>query len=244
MVFSDTTNKNGIIQRCEFWAGLGDAGISGDATLLKIWTGLINTAYHSTIAAILKAQDEWDWDDPNHADTGFIKTFDLTASQQYVDLTLTAKILKVKRVELKIDGTNWYKAEPIDVNEIDFAVNDTTLIASHFTSSNPYYDQHGRYLFTYPIAQSNVTGGVKVWVTREVDEFTTADTTQEPGIDEPFHELIPLKASLDWALQKRLDNKAEIAAKAAKVEADMMMFYGKKNDDRMMTFKGYHEDYA
>ena len=38
LVFSDTTNKNGLIQECEFWTNLGDGTISGDTTLLAQFT--------------------------------------------------------------------------------------------------------------------------------------------------------------------------------------------------------------
>ena len=55
MQFSDTTNKNGIIQQIEFRTNLGDTGISGDATLLKQFTGQINDAYMKAVGIIIAA---------------------------------------------------------------------------------------------------------------------------------------------------------------------------------------------
>lgn len=244
MVFNDTSGKSGIIQQCEFWTGMGDTAISGDSTLLlKIFTGLINIAYHQVITKILKAQDEWDFDDPNIGDTGFMKTYNLTANTQYIDIGLTSKILKVKRVEVELDNANWKKAEPLDIGELDFGTSDTTLIASHFSTDYPKYDQHGRYVFFYPIPLISVTAGAKLWVTREVDEFVVGDTTQEPGFDKPFHQLIPLMAALDWGLSHRLDNRAEVASKIATLTADLEVYYGKKNEDRQLSAKAYVEDY-
>jgi hypothetical protein len=242
MQFNDTSGLTGLIQQCEFWTGLGTAGISGDATLLKIFTANINKAYHRRVAQILGYMDEWDFDDPNIGDTGFMKTYDLTAGTQYIDLTLGSKILKVKRVEVKLDGSTWEKAEPMDINELSSAT-DSVTIAGMFSTSAPKYDQHGRYIFFYPIPAVTVSGGAKLWVAREVDEFTTADTTQEPGFDKPFHELLALDASLDWGMSKRLDNRAEIASKAIALSTDMELFYGKKNEDRQITAKALEETY-
>ena len=80
MQFSDTTNLNGLIQRCELLTGLGDTGISGDATLLKHFTSLINQTYHKVVTMILQSQDEWDFDDKNHTDYPILTT-DLVVSQ-------------------------------------------------------------------------------------------------------------------------------------------------------------------
>lgn len=243
MQFNDTTNKNGIIQKCEFWCGFGDGGISGDSTLLKIFTGLCNTAYHELVSDILGAEDEWDFDDPNIGDRGFIKTYDLTASTEYIDLTLGNKILKLKRLELMLDGTNWRKANPIDIGEIGFAVSDTSMVSAAFTTDSPRYDQHGRYIYIYPIPAVTVSAGAKAWVAREIDEFTTADTTQEPGFDEPFHQLIPAMASFEYASAKGLATLDKIAAIIADKRPKFLSYYGKKNEDRQVQMVSYEEDY-
>lgn len=242
MQFNDTTDLKGLIQECEFWTGLQNGGISGDSNTLKVFTRLINKAYHQTVADILEVMDEWDFDDPNHADTGFMKTYDLVSGTQYIDLGLDSKILKVKRCEVMLDGSNWHKAEPMDIGELGFATDATTL-AGRFSIESPRYDQHGRYVFFYPIPAVAVTAGAKLWVSREVDEFIPTDTTQQPGFDEPFHEILALKASLDWGLSKRLANRAEIMAKLQESQARMKKFYGKKNEDRQIILKSFEEDY-
>lgn len=68
--FSDTTNKNGLIQECEFLLNLGDATISGDASsaaLLKVFTRLLNQNLQKIITMIFSSQDEWEWDDNSNA---------------------------------------------------------------------------------------------------------------------------------------------------------------------------------
>jgi len=243
MKFNDVTDNAGLIQSCEFWTGLGLAQISGDTAKLKEFTRLINNNYHKVVTAILESMDGWDFDDPNHANTSFIKSYNLVSGQQYVSFPLSDKILKIKRVEISYDNTNWYKAEPMDINEFTQAVSQTTNISNSFTKSDPYYDLVGNYLYLYPIPDLAVTSGLKLWVSREVDEFTSADTTQEPGIDEPFHEMIAVGASLDYALAKGLSTVNNLATKYADYEPRLRRYYSKKEDDRQLILKSSAENY-
>ena len=242
MQFNDSTNRTGLIQACELMTGIGDAQISSDTVRLQQFTSLINSRYHQIVATILRSQDEWDFDDPNHSNTGFLKTYNLTGSQAYVELPLSDKILKVRRVEVSFDGTSWKKAEPIDIGEISDAT-DTTTIAQNFSTASPFYDLVGKYLYLYPIPSANVTNGLKVWVTREIDEFATNDTTQEPGFDEPFHRMLAIGASLDWAVAKGLGNKNDLAAQYNDYEARLMQYYGSKQKDRVYVAKGAYTNY-
>lgn len=242
MNFSETTNKTGLIQECEFLSGIGDTQISGNTSNLKLFTRLINSRYHLLTTTIFKAMDEWDFDDPNHANTGFEKTYNLTGSQRYVELPVSDKILKVKRVEVSYDGVNWKRANPVDVNEISDAVSSST-IDGKFSTSTPFYDLIGKYLYLYPMPTASVTGGLKVWIAREIDEFATTDTTQEPGFDEPFHRMLAIGAALDWAIAKGKENKNDLAALWNDYEARLINYYGKKNADRQYILSGQSVNY-
>jgi hypothetical protein len=240
MQFNDTTDLNGLIQSCEEWSRLGKAQISGNTDLLKRFTRLINNTYHKSVTSVLESMDGWDFDDPNHGDTGFIKTYNLTADQQQVTLPLSDKILKIKRAEITYDGGTWYRAMPIDINEYG-GVSTQSAISGHFEVSNPFYDMIGNYVYLYPVPESNVTGGLKIWVSREIDEFTSADTTQEPGIAEPFHEMLAIGASRDYAVQEGLNNAADLSAVYADYEARLRRFYGSRQEDRHMVMKPNNE---
>lgn len=243
MQFNDTTNLNGLIQSAERWARLGKAQISGNTDLLKYFTLLINNNYHKVVTMIFDSKDGWDFDDPNHGDTGFIKTFDLVANTQSVTLPVSEKILKVKRAEVSFDGSNWYRAQPIDINEYG-GVAVQSEIAGNFAKTSPYYDMQGQYVYLYPFPDANVTDGLKLWVAREVDEFTTADTTQEPGFDEPFHDMLAIGASRDYAIQKGLGHAADLSAVYADYEARLRRYYGEKQEDRHFVLKPNNEDYG
>lgn len=243
MQFNDTSGLNGLIQSCEFWTGLGNGQISGDTTKLKEFTRLINNNYHKIVTVILDSMDGWDFDDPNHGDTGFIKSYNLTAGQQYVSFPLSDKILKIKRAEVTYDGTDWSRAAPMDINEYSRAVSETTNISDDFEQSAPFYDLRGNYVYLYPIPDINVTNGLKLWVTREVDEFTTADTTQEPGFDEPFHEMLAIGSSLDYGLAKGLENTGNMAQAFTAYEQRLRRYYGEKQDERAYTLKASNVNY-
>lgn len=242
MVYNDTTTLNGLIQSCEFWTGKGNAQISGDVTALAEFTRLININYHKVVTMIFASMDEWDFDDINHADAGFIKTYNITSGTQTVALPASDKILKIKRAEITYDGTNWVRLNPMDINEYG-GTSDAATIANNFTQSEPYYDMHGNYVYLYPIPNASVTAGLKLWITREIDEFTAADTTQSPGIDEPFHEMIAIGASLDYAFAKNLAATNGLAAKFVDYESRLKQYYGSKQADRAIVLKSSEVNY-
>lgn len=242
MKFNDASGLNGLIQSAEFWTGKGDAQISGDSTALKEFTRLINVNYHKVVTMILSSMDEWDFDDINNGDAGFIKTYNTTAGTQTITLPAADKILKIKRAEITYDGTTWFRLNPMDINEYS-DTSDSATIASNFSQSSPYYDVHGNYVYLYPIPATSVAGGLKLWVTREIDEFTTSDTTQEPGIDEPFHEMIAIGASLDYAFAHGLAQTNGLAAKFVDYENRIKNYYGSRQEDRAIVMKPSTVDY-
>lgn len=214
IAFSDTTNKNGIIQRCEILCGLGDAGISGNSTLLKQFTGIINSHYQKVVTMVLASQTDWDWDDTGTTDgststqTNYpIATTPLVASQRDYTLGATLKFLKLKRVDVTYDGTNWYQATEFDTGAFSPSDNmgmgnDANLDANYFSDiTKPFYDVKSNSVWIYPMATaSQVSAGAKMRLeySREPSEFVSTDTTKTLGIDTPFQPMIPIGASYEW----------------------------------------------
>lgn len=218
-----------------------------DTTAFTAANRLISTNrwYHKIVTMILGAQDEWDWDDTNRTDYP-IATTSLVANQQDYNLGTTIKILKINRVEVTYDGTTWYKAEPVDINQLSIPT-DTTSLSGEFTTTKPYYDVNSGSIFLYPIPTASVSGGLKIWYQREADEFTSAQVstgTKEPGFDEPFHVMIGLGMCLDWASangNKRLYK--EVSDELKEYEARLISFYGKKNADRHIALGAAYINY-
>ena len=201
-----------------------------------------NRWYEKVITMILKAVDGWDFDDSNKTDFP-IATTSLVANQQ--DYSLPTNLLKIKRVEVTYDGTNWYKAEPFDINETGNATS-SALIASNFTTSKPYYDIQGRSVLLYPIPTANSANGLKIWYVREPAEFTSAEVTtgtKEPGFDEAFHSMIPLGVCYDWFVAK--DDKRAVLTwqELQDYETRLTQYYGSKDQDRNVVLKPAYISY-
>ncbi len=237
MVYNDTSTKQGIIQACEFFCGLNDAAISGSASLLAHFTRIINTNYHKVVTMILDSEDGWDWADLNQSGSGeSTLTKNTTGGTGYVKLALSDKILKVKSLEITYDGSNWKKATPLQLNESS-APFDANSITQNFSVDSPFYYQNGLFVYLFPTPVTSVTGGVKMWTVKEGTEFTAADTTAEPGFDEPFHNMIAVGASLDFALAKGRENKNELAGMYADYERRLRVFYGNKQESETLVMK-------
>lgn len=203
----------------------------------------LNAWYHKVVTMVLGAQDEWDFDDVNHTDFPILTT-NLVANQQDYSIPASEKVLKLKRVEVTYDGSTWYKVSPFDVNERGEAT-DTTTISNDFSTGEPYYDVQANSIFLYPIPTSNVTNGLKIWWTREIDEFTTGDTTQEPGIDEPFHRMLSIGAALDWEMSRKPGGKRAqwLQGMLQDYETRLVRYYGSKQQDRSYQLKPAHANY-
>lgn len=241
MVFSNTTTNQGLVQECEFLASTGASQISGVTANLQTFTRLLNSRYHQIVTMILDSMDEWDFDDANKSDYPVLTT-SLVASQQDYSLPTSLKALRIKRVEVSYDGAKWFRMSPLDVNEVGDPT-DTTTIANDFNAASPFYDVQFNSLWLYPIPTSSVTGGLKIWISREITEFSTTDTTMEPGFDEPFHRMLAIGAALDWCIAKQLPQKNDLAALWQDYEARLRRYYGSKDADRVYTLKSAYESY-
>jgi hypothetical protein len=218
MQFSDTTNKNGIIQTMELLLDLGDAGISGNATLLKQMTNLINNdAYDDVVAEILKNEGIWQWDDFNETTSKlpfYTQNLTTTAGSEVSTYALAtaasnsgsgssdaSSFLRLWAVHVK-DATGYYqKLDPIDESAYS-----QPLETVFFNPGFPrWYKQVGTALtiFPAPLAASvTATNGLKQIFQRDKIDFTTSDTTKMPGFPSIYHYLLPLIASETWAAIK------------------------------------------
>lgn len=196
----------------------------------------INTYNDLFTAEILDSMDEWDFS----ADTA---TTDLIASQQ--EYILPTDILKIKRVEISYDGTNWYLANPMDVNETGNAT-DTTSIANNFSTSAPYYDLMDASMMIYPLPTAGSTAGLKIWYEKDPTKLTG---TLSPTFARPFHKGLAYGAAKDY-FDKYLGTEAN-ATKSQMADNNLektiqrlKAFYRKRNQDRKYTVESSYVDYG
>jgi hypothetical protein len=194
MQFSDTSTKQGLIQECEFWTNLGDANISSDTTLLKVFTNRLNRAFDNVLPLVLSRSDKLRWDDPNHTDHP-IATFNITSgTNDYEMLTDDngLSILNITDVMILPSATATAYAELRRITMDDpralraLSPNTTDIgIPSAFV-------EKGNIVFFDVTPNYNATAGGKVFFERIPDYFASSDTTQSPGIPAQFHPLLPL----------------------------------------------------
>jgi len=229
MQFSDTTNKDGLIQQIEFRTNLGDGYISGDATLLAQITGQINTAYLNATRIIMEADGKWKWDDTNQTDRPNATT-DIDSGVGVVPMLAASPSanqdwLVVERVEIKDASGNWVK-----LSQRDQTVEPTSINEKYKTNGAPTsYDLEGTTIILQPTPNYDSTGGMQVWFKRAPLEFSTSDTTKRPGFASTFHEYLILKPTYWWEKYKRVGDSEQTARDIKEMEQSMKRHYGRRD---------------
>lgn len=247
MQFNDTTNKNGIIQDCEFWTNFGDAGISGNTTLLKVFTSRINQSYDRLMPYLLSYLHTLGYDDSNN--TGIpSRTTNLTSGTSVYAIPTDANslaILVLANVAIlpTSSATDYTMLEQITADD---------ATAPFYISPNPSMTGvptkiliQGNTVYFDRIPNYSATSGIKSFYTREQYRFASTDTTKVPGIPVPFQGLLPMYASHDWLLVNKPDNQAlltRLEAEIAQREIQLAAFIDARNPTRIRVMPGYHNN--
>ena len=234
--FSDTTNKNGLIQNIESLCKLGDAGISGNSTLLAKITGLINQANQDVAIALMQVDKRWQYEDFNNTDLPRAAAT-LVASQR--DYTLPAASSSGNAATL----LGIVKIVVLDANStpqervLVLTNKDEAFLNNHYSTSGLplVYKLVGNSIKIWPAADSgaNVTlaSGLIIYFKRTPVAFTTSTTTTQPGFMAPFHDVLEFMVAgrhmlpIDKKLAESYLGMAEVR-KAAMLEA-----YAHENED-------------
>lgn len=122
---------------------------------------------------------------------------------------------RLKRVEAKLDGTNFIRLYPMDQNEYPDAHTED-VITNYFnnyqySSTNPTgarYDILRKSLFIYSGTLTAVTQGLKLWcfdypklitdLTDNTDQLEEDPSTTEHGFPRELHELLARGVIIDW----------------------------------------------
>ena len=197
MNYSNTTTKDGIIQTVEELCDLGDAYISGDTTRLRQFTARINRIAHRVWHTIFMANGNWQYDDGNYTDLPSVTTDIVSGQKSYA---LPSDALTVQRVEAKDTAGLWTVLTPFTKENVrgqamdEFLKDDGPLM--HYRLLNGVIE-------LYPASNYASTDGLKVYFDRGAVEFEYDDTTATPGFASPYHEILPIKASIEWLKVKQ-----------------------------------------
>jgi len=234
MIFSDTTDKQGIIQEIDFWiTGRGD--VASDCPI-EDKTRNANRWYDRAVSLILQADNRWEWDDTNKTDLP-IATTDLVDGQQDYGIS-GATFLKIFRVEVMNSSGDYRQLTPISQQD----KKGIALSEYQKTAGMPKeYDKFANSIFLYPKPSSSevtLSSGLKVYFQRNVTYFATTDTTEKPGFAEPFHRLLSLGGAFDYCIANGLNTRLSILRdEITKTEAGIVEFYTQRNIDEKVKMK-------
>lgn len=195
----------------------------------------LNRHLNDVTTLILRSQDEWDFDDSNNNDFPIL-TANLVANQ--APYTLPTSTLKVKRLEISYDGTNFYKGSPLDISERMLPT--ATNALGDFSTTEPYYDLQSNTFWLYPTPTTNVNSGLKIWISRGPVEFTSGQLvtgTLEPGFDSLFHDILAYGAALDFCIARNLPQLETLKREFEEKKSLLQNHYGHKQEDRITNLR-------
>jgi hypothetical protein len=240
LVFSDTVNYKGIVQKYEKEIGAARGEISGDPDRLKELTADVNAAMDDFVAIAIQASGTWQFDDSNNTDYPIIKTNLVSGQRDYSfvsdqDGNLILDIYKVM-ILISATGTLYYELGKTD-QQTQYSGIDSEIT----TGTVPYqYDKTANGIFLDPIPNYNATNGLKVYINREPLYFSYKDTTKKPGVPGILHNYFYKKPAQQYAARNnmaiaggRLRNGAYtgLLMEVKDIEAGIKEYFGHRQKD-------------
>lgn len=183
---------------------------------------------HLFTTEIKDSMDSWDFQYE-------YATADLAANQR--EYIFPANLLTIKKVQLKLDGTNWVDAPFFDPTQTGNPISSETDITTNFTNDKPYIDLGDRSMFVYSGTITDVTAGVKIWYIEENvgqdssdDDITSfSDDDDTPNISESFQRGIIYGACYDYFSKFEMDAQADrMKGRLEGIISRMKKFYGQR----------------
>ena len=235
LVYNDTTNHRGIIQKIErnIYGHDGVGTISGNTTLLKQWTADVNLALDRALSLIFKSDGRWQFDDRNHEGYPTVTT-SLVAGQRaytFVEDTEGNLLLDVRKVYVLINGI-YQEIEPVDELYEESMYNGQNLQGDVYR-----YGKKADGIFLDLIPTTTVALGLKVEVSREASYFLYSDTTKKSGIAGLYHEYLAIQPSAEYAKINGLSNAVPLENRRLEIEKDIKEHYDKRAKDEVKVLE-------
>lgn len=101
-----------------------------------------------------------------------------------VDSNSRTRIIRILRIEIAYDGTNYYHARPIQVQDLP----PTNFIDTQYSTLSPVYYLLDNKIYFLPTPTENKTNAVKIWyIQRQLDLSADSDIPQFP---EQYHHIL------------------------------------------------------
>lgn len=226
--FSDTTNKDGIIQKLQSACGLVSS--STNSYPLKQMTKDVNSALDTYFEIARLNAPKIKIDDTNHSSEPAY-TFNLVNGTQRYAFSVDAasnQITRIDRVDIKrADGTS---------KRLTFLNRETITedgIASYkATAGEPeeYYID-GEEIVLFPKPNYDSTNGGKLFIERAGSYFASTDTTKVAGIPNLHQDYLWLKSSYMWCLIKDQSRARNLKVEVSEMEDRIAQYYKRINAD-------------
>lgn len=200
MIFSDPTNKSGIVEQSRALARVDSTQwpIEYVANSVNNYLNRIFNYGHSL-------HKKFNFDDSNHTKLP-IGTTNLVSGQSDYSFLVDEqgnRITNVTRIE--IDGR---KLLEMDERDRQFAMSTYSTPAGKPIEYDKIADNIIR---LYPTPDSSISNGITFYFTREPSYFSVADTTKSPGVPTSLHRGFVANAAYDIAVALGLQNSAFLA---------------------------------
>lgn len=199
----------------------------------------LNRHNYKAVIDVIKAEGRMQFDDS--ANIGTLPEYTFTLVNAQSQYALPTNLLKLWAVEIKDAGGNWIRVKEIDIDDPLMA---RTISDFEETDGTPWaYELRGENIFFKPAPATGsvtMTDGGKMYFSREIDLFTTSDTTQEPGFAEPFHRILSIGAAIDYLMVNDADKVDRWRGEYEQLRAELREFYGRRNKDRKSVLKPLH----
>lgn len=132
----------------------------------------------------------------------------LVANQREYPLH-TDMLSRIKRVEAKLDGTNFVKLYEFDLPQHRYPISTEADIVAHFanTEGDAYFDIMRNSIWIYSGTITAVTSGLRIWLNTLVSDITsmnsTTDMAEDPtttthGIPRALHHALATGIIIEW----------------------------------------------
>lgn len=226
MVFSDTTNLTGILERTRAMARV-DATQWPTSRVVNSCNDWLNKIFTKGKNLDVRFQ----LDDTNH--TALPEgTENLVANQSdYSFLTDQQgnRITNLTRIDI-LDSDGLYRQlKPIDQAEL----RGVALDEWNKTNNKPiYYDKIADNIIRlYPTPATSVTNGLKYYFQRAPSYFEATDTTKQPGVADDLHRGFVVASAYDAALTLGLANLQALSVELEKEEQKIDDYFASRLTD-------------
>lgn len=199
----------------------------------------MNRHYYKAVVDIIKIEGRMQWDDSANLNSLPEYTFTLVDGQQ--QYALPTNLLKLWAVEVTDSTGDAHRLQEIDIN--DPAMADSIADFEDTEGVPRFYEIRGENIFLYPApntADMTMTDGGKMYFSREVDAFTAADTTQEPGFAEPFHRILSIGAAVDWLMVNDTSKVDRWRGEYEQLRSELREFYSTRNKEVKARLTPFH----